>query len=86
MDAKHCSGCDQDRYNHPGMCERPGIDAPVTSKACWNLKDAKLVTRYRQGWWDTPPRGGGPALAKVKVPSCYSQSGRAVFTKDKEGA
>lgn len=30
-----CRGCDQDRYNHKGMCERPGIDAPVTSNRCW---------------------------------------------------
>lgn len=33
-----CPGCHDDRYNHPGTCERPGIDAPVTSVKCWHLE------------------------------------------------
>lgn len=32
-----CPGCKQDRYNHKGMCERPGIDAPVISEKCWHM-------------------------------------------------
>ena len=38
-----CPGCRQDRYNHPGLCERPGIDAPVTTTKCWHL-DRETVT------------------------------------------
>lgn len=37
-----CVGCYADRYNHKGMCERPGIDAPVTSDKCWSLSMDKL--------------------------------------------
>ena len=32
-----CPGCRQDRYNHKGMCERPGIDAPVICEKCWHM-------------------------------------------------
>ena len=38
-----CSGCYCDRYNHRGLCERPGIDAPVTSERCWSLKPEHCV-------------------------------------------
>lgn len=37
-----CAGCRHDRYNHKGLCERPGIDAPVTSDYCWHLSFDKL--------------------------------------------
>ncbi len=40
---KFCHGCYQDRYNHKGLCERPGIDAPVLSENCWHLKQTNLV-------------------------------------------
>jgi len=40
-----CGSCRQDRYNYPGMCERPGIDAPVTSKQCWNLSGSRVVKK-----------------------------------------
>lgn len=42
---KFCRGCYADRYNHPGMCERPGIDAVVTSKQCWSLSDSVVVKK-----------------------------------------
>lgn len=46
-----CGGCYQDRYNHPGLCERPGVDAPVTSRFCWNNDPAKAVyCRPRKAW------------------------------------
>lgn len=37
-----CRGCRQDRYNHQGMCERPGIDAVVTSEKCWHLNPGNI--------------------------------------------
>lgn len=42
---KYCLGCRNDRYNHPGTCERPGIDAPVISKECWHLSNSKIVKK-----------------------------------------
>jgi hypothetical protein len=40
---KLCYGCHSDRYNHKGLCERPGIDAPVTCKQCWSLSPDKVL-------------------------------------------
>lgn len=37
-----CRGCPSDRYNHKGLCERPGIDHLVDSDKCWCLSLAKL--------------------------------------------
>jgi len=71
MNKKHCDGCYNDRYNHKGMCERPGIDAPVTSDECWHLKTAKLVMRKQVSISQTPPLAQKP----IKVPSCYSMQG-----------
>ena len=71
----HCRGCYCDRYNHPGLCERPGIDAPVTSKKCWMLAKAKLVTRFAIG--TNVPMNIRGAYRKVKVPDCYHQNGTA---------
>jgi hypothetical protein len=64
---KYCSRCRQDRYNHPGLCERPGIDAPVTSKECWMYKNAKVV--LKEVWWS--PYQVKPS--KVKTLSCFSE-------------
>ena len=50
LSKKVCGGCRQDRYNHLGMCERPEIDAPVTSDLCWNaewcIKYNRKTKRY----------------------------------------
>jgi len=43
-----CRGCDQDRYNHKGMCERPGIDAPIISDRCWHLTPENI--HYDPRW------------------------------------
>lgn len=46
-----CSGCRDDRYNHKGLCERPGIDAPVTSDKCWSLElDKPVYNRSVRRW------------------------------------
>lgn len=46
-----CPGCRYDRYNHRGMCERPGIDAPVTSDECMFaerfIKYNRMTKRYK---------------------------------------
>lgn len=76
---KYCSGCRNDRYNHCGTCERPGIDAPVTSKQCWSLKSAKLVTLYAIG--TSVPMNIKSAYTKVKKPDCFHQNGTAFLTE-----
>ncbi|MCK4668259.1 hypothetical protein KAU33_16020 [Candidatus Dependentiae bacterium] len=43
-----CPGCNQDRYNHKGMCERPGIDAPVTCERCWHMTPDNI--QYDRRW------------------------------------
>lgn len=43
-----CRGCDHDRYNHKGMCERPGIDAPVISDRCWHMTPDNI--EYDRRW------------------------------------
>lgn len=66
---KHCAGCRNDYYNHGGK----GMDG----KGCWSLKDAKVVTRYRIGWWTAPTEPG--AFTKVKTNSCHHETGRYGF-------
>ena len=50
-----CGGCRHDRYNMGvGYCERPGIDAPVTTTKCWHL-DRETVT-WKSGRWQCRAR------------------------------
>lgn len=62
---KYCAGCRDDFYNSQG-----GMDG----KGCWSLEDAKVVTRYRLGWWTRPTEPG--AFTKVKTNSCHYATGR----------
>lgn len=64
-DRKYCSGCRDDFYNEPGNSTRG---------QCWNLKSAKVVTRYRIGWWTAPTERG--AFTKVTTNSCHYATGR----------
>ncbi len=43
-----CPGCRNDRYNHPGMCERPGIDAVVTSAHCFSVPHVKYDRKAKR--------------------------------------
>jgi len=59
MQAKRlCVGCRNDRYNHPGMCERPGIDTPVTSEFCWDLNPEKALYCRGAKEWVMPCHSG----------------------------
>jgi hypothetical protein len=51
---KLCVGCRQDRYNHKGVCERPGIDAPVTSDHCWSLEPLEAIYCRAKKMWVMP--------------------------------
>ncbi len=68
-----CAGCRNNRYNHPGTCERPGIDAPVTCKECWSYKDAKIVKKKRVPLSQIPPF----KQKKESVLNCKSEDGFA---------
>ena len=63
-----CAGCRNNFYNQPGKS---------TSGECWSLKSAKVVTRYKLGWWTAPTQPG--AFKEVKVLSCYHQPGQAAY-------
>ncbi len=63
---EYCVGCRSDFYNH-----RTGFDGATK---CWSLKDAKVVTRYRIGWWTVPTQPG--AFTKVKTLSCHHAPGQ----------
>lgn len=62
---QYCSGCRNNFYNQSGNS---------TSGECWSLKDSKVVTRYRIGWWTNPDEPG--AFTKVKTLSCHHATGR----------
>jgi hypothetical protein len=46
-------------------------------KECWCFEDAKVVTRYRIGWW--VPMDNKDNFTKVSVLNCYNQSGRFAY-------
>jgi hypothetical protein len=64
---RFCRGCRDDYYNQPGHS---------TTGECWSLKNARVVTRYRLGWWTQPTQPG--AFEKVTTLSCHYAPGRYV--------
>jgi hypothetical protein len=62
---KHCQGCRQDFYNGKN-------DRGITE--CWHLKGARVVTRYRIGWWT--PCDKAENFRKVKTYPCHSAPGQ----------
>ena len=64
----YCEGCRNDFYNKPGNS---------TSGHCWSLDNAKIVTRYRLGWWTRPDEPG--AFKKVTTLSCHHEPGQFAF-------
>ena len=57
-----CKGCREDYYNGTGAEE------------CWSYKSAKVVTRFRIGWWTQPDTPG--AFTKVKTLKCHFAPGQ----------
>lgn len=62
---QYCRGCRDDYYNQPGNS---------TSGECWALKTARVVTRYRIGWWTRPTEPG--AFTEVQTLDCHYATGR----------
>lgn len=68
VDKRNCVGCRNNFYNGNN-------DIGVTE--CWSLADAKMVTKYRIGWWQS--MGDKSNFVKVRVPNCYHQPGTNAF-------
>jgi hypothetical protein len=70
-DTTHCQGCSENFYNG---------NNPLGVTQCWHLKSARIVNRWRLGWWTAPtvPR----ALVQVKTYDCHRESGRYAFSKE----
>jgi hypothetical protein len=62
---KLCAGCRNDFYNDKN---------PLGVKRCWSFESAKVVTRYRIGWWTQPTQSG--AYAKVLTLTCHHAPGQ----------
>ncbi len=68
---KYCNGCRDDFYN---------INTDFGKGECWTLETAKIVTRYKLGWW-TPPKSKDN-FTKVKTYNCNNASGKYVLYKE----
>jgi len=69
MNKKHCVGCYDDFYNHPGE---------HGAKECWSLKAAKLIKRKRVPISQPPPWNQPSEIA----PSCYHELGYVYVKPD----
>lgn len=57
-----CKGCRENYYNGEGASE------------CWSLKTAKVVKRWRLGWWTRPDERG--AFTEVVTLNCHRAPGK----------
>jgi hypothetical protein len=62
-----CGGCRDDYYNGCG------------AKECWSYKSARVVKRWKQGWWTPTDQPG--ALEEVRTLDCHSEPGKNAFLK-----
>lgn len=60
-DRKYCTGCRDDFYNGQGAEE------------CWLRKKAKVVKRWKIGWWTQPDRAN---FTKVTTYDCHHAPGK----------
>ena len=67
-DKQYCIGCEDNFYNGNNS---------LKIKECWNFKTAKVVTKYRIGWWT--PQDKKENFQKVTVHNCHSETGRFAF-------
>jgi hypothetical protein len=62
---KLCEGCRNNFYNQSGNSN---------TGRCWSFDNAKVVTRYRIGWWTQPT--SPTAYTKVKTLDCHHAPGQ----------
>ena len=68
---KYCLGCSDNFYNG---------NNPYGIKKCWHFETAKVVTRYKVGWWVPTLRDN---FTKIKTYDCHNASGQyALYTED----
>lgn len=77
-DKSMCGGCYNNRYNYTGTCERPGIDAVVTSKECWIYKSAKVEMKKEVSINQVPPWN----QKATHTLSCYRRPGYVYVDKN----
>ncbi len=65
---KFCIGCHDNFYNG---------NNPYDIKWCWNLAEAKVVTRFRIGWWT--PMDRKENFTKVTTLDCHKEPGQFAF-------
>jgi hypothetical protein len=73
MEAKlpFCQGCRNNFYNQGGNSQ---------SGRCWSLQTAKVVTRFRIGWWTAPTAPG--AYTEVETLDCHHATGQYSMQKE----
>lgn len=65
-----CVGCTENFYN--------GNNSIGVSE-CWMLKSARVVKKWRIGYWDSPTIPG--IFQQVKVLNCRHEKGYALYTQ-----
>lgn len=60
-----CLGCRDNFYNG---------NNPMGVKQCWMFPKAKVVVRYKIGWWTKPTQPG--AYEKVETLNCHHATGK----------
>ena len=67
-DKKYCIGCEDNFYNG---------NNDMGIKECWDFEDAKVVSRYRIGWW--VPQDRKENFVRVTTHDCHSERGSFAF-------
>lgn len=70
-DKKYCRGCRDDFYNGKNS---------IGVKECWSYPTAKVVRRYKIGWWTRPDSPG--AFTKIKTHDCHWEPGKYGFYEE----
>jgi|SRR6185295_3929267 len=65
-----CSGCRDNFYNG---------NNPLGVSECWSFKNAKVVKRWRIGWWT--PQDKKENFDRVSTFSCYHAPGQYAFSE-----
>lgn len=66
-----CEGCRDNFYNSGNNT--------IGVKVCWQLAKAKVVRRWKQGWWTDPTLPS--AFVEVETYDCHHEPGHFAFNK-----
>lgn len=65
-----CRGCRDDFYNDHN---------PHGVRECWSYAKARVVRRFKLGWWTTPTTPG--AFQEVETLTCHHRPGQYAFSE-----